>query len=485
MDRGDGILRAIRIWLILGLIVLALLPAHPVLAQELEPVVYVVQEGDTLFSIAQSYGLSVEELAAANGIDDTALISVGQELIIPIYQPGPTPEPQAKPSGAPPVYVVQPGDTLSAIADRFATTVEALVAANDIADPSLIEVGQKLVIPTAHPELVPIAESQPYSRLHPVRSGETLPALAFRYGATVHALREANDLGRLGLILPGQELTIPWPTAAHAGMPRYPEVMARPAPVVQGQTLVVKVQASGALSLTGQLLGQELTFVTGQDGYWALAGVDALTPPGSYLLALAATEGNTGDRLTVQDTLSVTVGNFSTYNVVVPQERQGLLDPTLSASEGELVAAVFAGWTLGGQWEGAFGYPLAGELRVTAQFGQRRSYNGGRVTGYHSGIDYGADKGTPILAPARGTVVLAEQLQVRGRAVILDHGLGVFTGFWHLSQIDVVVGQVLERGEVVGKVGNSGLSTGPHLHWEMRVRGMPVDPVQWTQQVFP
>jgi murein DD-endopeptidase MepM/ murein hydrolase activator NlpD len=132
-----------------------------------------------------------------------------------------------------------------------------------------------------------------------------------------------------------------------------------------------------------------------------------------------------------------------------------------------------------------FSPPLEGEPRITAPFGQRRSYNDGPVSSYHAGQDLGADKGTPIGAPITGTVVLAEPLQVRGQAVILDHGLGVFTGFWHLSQIDVEVGQVMSPGEVVGRVGSSGLSTGPHLHWEMRVHGVPVDPLQWTRRAFP
>ena len=107
------------------------------------------------------------------------------------------------------------------------------------------------------------------------------------------------------------------------------------------------------------------------------------------------------------------------------------------------------------------------------------------MTSYHSGHDYGADTGEPVLAPITGTVVLAEPLQVRGKVVILDHGLGVFTGFWHLSQIDVEAGQVVGRGEQVGLVGNTGLSTGPHLHWEMRVHNMPVNPIQWMRQEFP
>jgi murein DD-endopeptidase MepM/ murein hydrolase activator NlpD len=162
-----------------------------------------------------------------------------------------------------------------------------------------------------------------------------------------------------------------------------------------------------------------------------------------------------------------------------------LLDPDLVRAEREKVNAVFAQISQGPLWKGTFGFPLAGELRTTAPYGQRRSYGGGPVTSYHTGHDYGADAGTPILAPITGTVALAEALQVRGNVVILDHGLGLFTGFWHLSRIDVADGQRVAQGEVVGLVGNTGLSTGPHLHWEMRIQGVPVNPLQWTQQEFP
>ncbi len=400
-------------------------------------------------------------------------------IAVPAVAQEPTPTP------GPPVYVVQPGDTLYDIARRFDTTVEAIVAANNLADPGLIRVGQKLIIPTARPELVPSPAPVADSRLHPVRPGETLPSLAFRYGTTVWTLREANRLNRLGLLLPGQELTIPPPIAPTAGTPAFPQIGLSPMPVAQGQTLLLTVSGQGALELNGSLLGQELHFVEEGKRYWALLGVDALTPPGGYPLVLTATEADTGDRLTLHETLTVTVGNFTTYHIVIPPGRSNLLDPKISQAEWARVRAVFAGVSRVRRWQGAFGYPLAGELRVTAAFGQRRSYNGGPVSSYHSGIDYGAAEGTPVFAPMTGTVALAEPLQVRGNAVILDHGWGVFTAFWHLSQIEVVTGQVVGRGEVIGQVGDTGLSTGPHLHWEMRVWGVAVDPLQWTRQLFP
>jgi murein DD-endopeptidase MepM/ murein hydrolase activator NlpD len=397
----------------------------------------------------------------------------------PSFAQSPTPTPE------PPIYEVQPGDTLYAIAERFGTTVEAIVAANDIDDPSLIEVGQRLVIPTAEPERVPSAEPPPERRIHPVQAGDTLPALAFRYGTTVWTLRLENDLDLLGLLWPGQELVVPPPDAAHAGMLTYPTVSAAPAPVFQGQTLLVEVRGDGELELSARFLGQKLTFVGQDDRYWALAGVDPLTPPGAYAMSLEAVEARSGDYLTFQATFTVTEGTFPTLNIVVPASRQSLLDPGLVEAERKKVNAVFAGLGDTPLWTGTFGLPLAGELRITAPFGQRRSYNSGPVSSYHAGYDLGADRGTPVMAPITGTVALAEPLQVRGKAIILDHGLGVFSAFWHLSEIQVSAGEVVTPGQVVGLVGNTGLSTGPHLHWEMRVGGVPVDAMQWTQQTFP
>lgn len=397
----------------------------------------------------------------------------------------PKPGANEEPTQEPPTYAVQPGDTLFSIAQRFGTTVEAIVAANDIADPSLIQVGQKLVIPTELPELVPSVEAAADARVHPVRPGETLPFLAFRYGTTVWTLREANSLDRLGLLWPGQELEIPAPEAATAHTPRFPTISASPAPVVQGRTMLVEVEGEADLELSGWFLGNDLVFSGEGGAYWALVGVDALTPPGEYPVALRGTELDSGDLLTMQEPISVTAGSFGTYNIPVAEDRQRLLDPALVAAEREKVDAVFGGFSEPRMWSGTFGLPLPGEPRTTAPFGQRRSYGGGPVASYHSGHDFGADKGTPVSAPMTATVVLAERLDVRGNVVILDHGLGVFSGFWHLSQIDVTVGQVVEPGDVVGLVGSTGLSTGPHLHWEMRVGGVPVNPLQWTRREFP
>jgi murein DD-endopeptidase MepM/ murein hydrolase activator NlpD len=76
-------------------------------------------------------------------------------------------------------------------------------------------------------------------------------------------------------------------------------------------------------------------------------------------------------------------------------------------------------------------------------------------------------------------IALAEPLNVRGNAVVIDHGGGVFSGYWHLSEIKVTPGQTIALGDIIGLSGNTGLSTGAHLHWELRIYGIAVDPLQF------
>jgi murein DD-endopeptidase MepM/ murein hydrolase activator NlpD len=398
----------------------------------------------------------------------------------PAFAQDPTPEPNT--------YVVQRGDTLYDIAQRFDTTVEAIMAANEIADGSLIITGQKLVIPSSKLQ-APSDNVEPEAaanvRVHPVRPGENLLSLAFRYGTTFLVLRDANRLNHLGLLRPGQKLTIPPPLVPMAHTPTFPEIRTSPDPMLPGRTMVVEVMGEGDLELAGHFVEERLIFVEEEGRQFALVGVDAMTSPGDYELMLTVVEPDSGDLLTLRETLVITPVKFSKYNIPVPSDRQSLLDPSISRKERQKLDAVFSQVSGKRLWNGLFSLPLPGDPRTTAPFGQRRSYAGGPVTSYHSGHDYGADSGEPVLAPITGTVTLAEPLQVRGKVVILDHGLGVFTGFWHLSQIKVEVGQVVGRGEEVGLVGNTGLSTGPHLHWEMRVHNVPVNPIQWTRQEFP
>jgi LysM repeat protein len=167
-----------------------------------QTVIYVVRTGDTLYSIARRFGVTVTAIAQLNGIANTRYIQVGQRLIIP-RGPNVTPVP-ATPQPNPTVYVVRPGDTLYSIARRYGTTVEAIALTNKIANPSLIYVGQKLTIPGNYTTPMP-----PSGQVHIVQPGETLYSIARRYGTTFWAIAMANNLTNPNVIYAGQRLIIP------------------------------------------------------------------------------------------------------------------------------------------------------------------------------------------------------------------------------------------------------------------------------------
>ncbi len=98
----------------------------------------------------------------------------------------------------------------------------------------------------------------------------------------------------------------------------------------------------------------------------------------------------------------------------------------------------------------------------------------------HTGVDIGASSGTPIKAAGDGVVVMAGYNGGYGNWTLIDHGDGTATGYAHQSSIGVRIGQQVSTGEVIGQVGSTGASTGPHLHWEVRVNGTPVDPMGWV-----
>ncbi|MEA3459803.1 MAG: M23 family metallopeptidase, partial [Chloroflexota bacterium] len=241
--------------------------------------------------------------------------------------------------------------------------------------------------------------------------------------------------------------------------------------------LVIRVWTSGEATLEGSFDGRLLIFVKGEDYYWALAGICAWAQPGMHLLELEA------DGAETTRAVQVIAGEFPTEHIRFSPEVGKLLDPKLTKAENERMAEVFAAFSPEKLWKGPFAIPVEG--RITSPFGTRRSYEGGPVASYHGGVDYGAPEGTPVYAPEAGRVALAEELKVRGKAMVIDHGLGVMSSYWHLSEIDVRTGEEVEKGDLIGKVGTTGLSTASHLHWEMRVSGIAVDPLQWTHQTFP
>ena len=180
----------------------------------------------------------------------------------------------------------------------------------------------------------------------------------------------------------------------------------------------------------------------------------------------------------------VTPREYGTQYITIPEELSPLLAPEIRASEDAFLDTIYAQFTPEPQWEGVFQYPVTSTI-VTAPYGDSRSYNEGPIEIFHTGIDFAGGIGTPILAPAAGVVVYNDVMELHGNTIVLDHGLGVMTAYFHLSEPSVNVGDKVSAGQQIGLGGNTGLSSGAHLHWETRVNGVAVDGLLWLTQVFP
>lgn len=249
-------------------------------------------------------------------------------------------------------------------------------------------------------------------------------------------------------------------------------------PARPGEALGVRMQTSAPLTVTVAVQLDSRPFAGFSDGRYhvSLGGVGAFY-------------GNGVPELTIQ------VGDNPLWSqpwpIVDKEWNYDQLTLTGSAAQIDQESIrlererLFAIWTQASptpQWQDRFIIPLANYLYVSSNYGARRSYNGGPYDRYHEGVDFAAYGGTPTLATAGGTVVIAEMLFVRGGAVIIDHGLGIYSGYYHLSNVLTAVGDQVAAGQIVGEVGTTGLSTGNHLHWDLLVNGVWVDAVAWMEQ---
>ena len=278
----------------------------------------------------------------------------------------------------------------------------------------------------------------------------------------------------------------PTPTATSTPTPTVVPLRAQvewnPPQLIQGHTGVVRVHTSRDSRILGRWGEQAVGFLSldGRD-HLAFLGVGALAATGTYTLSLALAADD-GQQLTTTAPIQVLPGDYDHEEIRFTPEVSKLLDPKIAQPERVRVAEAYTTFSPQMAWEGRFAWPAQGP--TTSMFGARRGYGGG-VTTYHEGIDIGGITGEPVHAAAAGVVVLAETLQVRGNAVILDHGAGVLSGYYHLDRIAVQAGQVVGQGDLLGAMGATGLVTGSHLHWELRVGGVAVDPREWTERVFP
>jgi murein DD-endopeptidase MepM/ murein hydrolase activator NlpD len=147
--------------------------------------------------------------------------------------------------------------------------------------------------------------------------------------------------------------------------------------------------------------------------------------------------------------------------------------------ERELVRKTLSSATESPLWRGLFTLPLEG--KTTSPYGERRLFNS-ELRSQHTGLDIRGDTGDPVRAANSGRVALSRELFFNGQAVFIDHGLGLYTGYFHLSKREVGEGQWVEKGELIGRVGATGRVTGRHLHWALYANGIALDPLSLLDQ---
>ena len=203
----------------------------------------------------------------------------------------------------------------------------------------------------------------------------------------------------------------------------------------------------------------------------AIVGIGLNAAPGDHTLDVVQSSG-----LREKVVFQITPKEYATQRLTVPDKRK--VNPNkddLVRIEKEVKATrwAFSQWNPQRTADLNFIMPTTGV--ASSSFGLRRFFNG-EPRQPHSGMDIAAPTGTPVIAPAAGTVILTGDLFFNGQSVFIDHGEGVITMYCHLSKILVKKGQTLKKGEKLGAVGATGRVTGPHLHWSVSLNDARVDP---------
>lgn len=461
------------------LVFILAIPLGIAVAQDESPEgpVYIVKAGDSLWDIAIRFGISMNELAQANGIDDPSQIAEGTQLVIPGL---------SGLQGVLDTVTLPYGETLRSISRQYQIPVGLFTRLNRLSSPQELYSGSSIVIPVSENGAAGFSRSI-------LASNQSLLELAVLESSNPWSLVTYNSLGNTWGVIPGDILLLPGgDLIGPAALPgQISTVELKPTPLLQGKTGVILLKAEEELSLSGNLMGHEVHFFLSQPGeYLALQGVHAMAEPGLYPMSL---EGDLPNGTSFAFSQMVPVGQvdypFDRPLTVDP----ATIDPTVTGPEDAQWAALSDPVTPVRMWNKTFAIPSPLSVDYcletndcwTSRFGNRRSYNGSAYNRFHTGLDFVGGSGTEIYAPAAGVVVFAGPLTVRGNATVIDHGWGVYSAYMHQSEIKVEVGDPVETGQVIGVVGGTGRVEGPHLHWEIWVGGVQVDPLDWLREQFP
>ncbi len=438
---------------------------------------YVIRDGDSLGYIAGLFDTTVAKIIEVNNISNPDLISPGQSIKIPGLQGIP---------GTLEIVTTQLGERYSFLPIKYKSQIEQITKINKILSPTRVYPGSTLIIPISGltDPLIPIAS------LNPEETGLERAVIA---ALNPHLLNLQNQINNINLEIPGAVLfteQTPESQAINLFSPLLSDVTLSPLPLVQGATEVVSVRSNSPVTLKGFFGEYELTFFNDAPGqYYSLQGIHALAEPGLVEFELTVTYEDGSTHLYNQMVL-LTPGVFDEDPPLVVDPKT--IDPAITEPENELVITLVSQKTPSRYWSEIFNSPAVYQ-EYNSLFGTRRWYNDNPEVRFHSGVDFAGGMTLPITSPAPGLVVFSGPLTVRGNAVFIDHGWGVFSGFFHQDTLNVKVGDQVSTGQVIGTVGNTGrvngagdyLGAGAHLHWEIWVNNVQVDPLDWLTNNYP
>lgn len=456
-----------RIFLTLLLLVGLIAPlAFPLdaQAQSSQGPVYVVQEGDSLTTISQAFHTTPTRILLVNSVANADVLTAGMRLVIPGFEDL---------AGTLTRVTLGIGDTPASLMRQSRSDPGAFTRINFLTSPGSIFVGQTLYT---------LSNNSGAQKRLPVTEGMTDLELAALNNVNPWLPAENNGLNGRWDLLANDTLYLPT-SDANSGdiLPGITNLSFSPSQ--QGQVTVALADGSSEANLSGNLDGYTLHFFPNSDGKLeALQGIPRLTSPGPVDLVLTAKD-SAGRSFSIQQRLLVYAVDYG-YDAPL-QVADNFVDPAITNPEQDFLLKTVADAPAEKLWSGAFEYPVTEHDCQPSVYGRLRSYNGSDYTYFHSGIDFCAGTGTPIYAAADGVVVFAGPLTVRGNATILSHGWGVYSGYWHQSKIEVTVGQQVKAGDEIGLAGDTGRVTGPHLHFEMLVGDVQVDPLPWLSGYYP
>ena len=431
---------------------LFLLISHslPISAQTPALPIYIVQPGDTLYTIAVQFNTTIADIVAVNEFENPDWLSEGDAVRIPGYEGV---------SGEFIPYTVQLDDSFDSILQTNHLDETLFTRINHIISPTEIIAGKNIILPVQtqneeNPTSVSLDLQSPFLQ------NSLLDQSVWEndFDTLIASLLNKNAISI-------QNLTI------------------NPFPIQQGQTSMIHFESIPGQKLQFMIDNAIIPVYEYESGkYFAMYGINATSNVGRRELILGKIDEDSFTPIFSQSVHAV-ASVFATDPVIIVAEEY--IDPTNTLPEEEAFFSIASNFTNRDLWDGSFSYPVDDPC-FGAFYGSSRSYNNGPFDSFHTGVDFSVcAPNLNIYAAGSGRVVFAGQWFVRGNSVVIDHGWGVYTGYWHMSEIKVQAGDVIEEGQLIGIIGSTGRSTGPHLHWELLVNDIQVNPLQWLDITIP